>query len=99
MNDVLPIVWPGEYTGCTFTVVFPICTSLPSSIGSKSIAASGASFSGKWYVAFTSSANLCPPEIWSACKCVSKTRSEEHTSELQSRFDLVCLLLLEQKQS
>src|SRR5699024_12338868 len=25
------------------------------------------------------------------------TRSEEHTSELQSRFDLVCRLLLEQK--
>src|SRR5437868_11780443 len=27
----------------------------------------------------------------------STTRSEEHTSELQSRFDLVCRLLLEQK--
>src|SRR5699024_6716219 len=27
----------------------------------------------------------------------SKTRSEEHTSELQSRFDLVCRLLLEKK--
>src|SRR5207249_11564614 len=26
-----------------------------------------------------------------------KTRSEEHTSELQSRFDLVCRLLLEKK--
>src|SRR5699024_12008112 len=26
-----------------------------------------------------------------------KKRSEEHTSELQSRFDLVCCLLLEQK--
>src|SRR5699024_12605993 len=31
---------------------------------------------------------------------VSKTlRSEEHTSELQSRFDLVCRLLLEKKKS
>src|SRR5699024_11942161 len=28
-----------------------------------------------------------------ACAC----RSEEHTSELQSRFDLVCRLLLEKK--
>src|SRR5699024_12055802 len=28
----------------------------------------------------------------------SSTRSEEHTSELQSRFDLVCRLLLEKKQ-
>src|SRR5207249_11716826 len=27
----------------------------------------------------------------------SKPRSEEHTSELQSRFDLVCRLLLEKK--
>src|SRR5699024_12150536 len=28
---------------------------------------------------------------------VNKNRSEEHTSELQSRFDLVCRLLLEKK--
>src|SRR5438067_6404753 len=28
---------------------------------------------------------------------ISATRSEEHTSELQSRFDLVCRLLLEKK--
>src|SRR5699024_12853395 len=29
---------------------------------------------------------------------VDADRSEEHTSELQSRFDLVCRLLLEKKQ-
>src|SRR5207249_9686455 len=28
---------------------------------------------------------------------LESTRSEEHTSELQSRFDLVCRLLLEKK--
>src|SRR5437868_9410003 len=28
---------------------------------------------------------------------ISDSRSEEHTSELQSRFDLVCRLLLEKK--
>src|SRR5699024_11901240 len=28
-----------------------------------------------------------------------KSRSEEHTSELQSRFDLVCRLLLEKKKA
>src|SRR5699024_12113938 len=28
---------------------------------------------------------------------INKVRSEEHTSELQSRFDLVCRLLLEKK--
>src|SRR5699024_11410622 len=30
-------------------------------------------------------------------KIVKPSRSEEHTSELQSRFDLVCRLLLEKK--
>src|SRR5699024_11919930 len=37
--------------------------------------------------------------VLSACRTPTslpmKTRSEEHTSELQSRFDLVCRLLLE----
>src|SRR5437868_8282814 len=32
-----------------------------------------------------------------AWPCRAGTRSEEHTSELQSRFDLVCRLLLEKK--
>src|SRR5437868_3533531 len=32
-------------------------------------------------------------------KCAEKFRSEEHTSELQSRFDLVCRLLLEKKKN
>src|SRR5438067_3789941 len=31
--------------------------------------------------------------------CSTATRSEEHTSELQSRFDLVCRLLLEKKKA
>src|SRR5207247_10065962 len=30
-------------------------------------------------------------------RCRQNTRSEEHTSELQSRVDLVCRLLLEKK--
>src|SRR5207249_10114089 len=41
----------------------------------------------------------CSEELW---RCESNSagstpRSEEHTSELQSRFDLVCRLLLEKK--
>src|SRR5438067_6961248 len=32
-------------------------------------------------------------------RCRGWARSEEHTSELQSRFDLVCRLLLEKKKS
>src|SRR5689334_24367250 len=35
---------------------------------------------------------------WNAC-CPGKQRSEEHTSELQSQFHLVCRLLLEKKNS
>src|SRR5699024_12745411 len=35
-----------------------------------------------------------------AASCIpAVTRSEEHTSELQSRFDLVCRLLLEKKKN
>src|SRR5699024_11648038 len=36
-------------------------------------------------------------QISRAASIVGLTRSEEHTSELQSRFDLVCRLLLEKK--
>src|SRR5207249_9392410 len=55
----------------------------------------------------TQSTTRSPRRSWidrSACStsCSERTsprtrRSEEHTSELQSRFDLVCRLLLEKK--
>src|SRR5207248_11271250 len=38
------------------------------------------------------------PPPWSSMAS-RKTRSEEHTSELQSPYDLVCRLLLEEKSS
>src|SRR5207249_11993757 len=38
-----------------------------------------------------------PPTIEQPSWCITGDRSEEHTSELQSRFDLVCRLLLEKK--
>src|SRR5699024_11654706 len=37
------------------------------------------------------------PDIGEIVTAALKERSEEHTSELQSRFDLVCRLLLEKK--
>src|SRR5699024_12058683 len=37
------------------------------------------------------------PKAGSTYSYTSQARSEEHTSELQSRFDLVCRLLLEKK--
>src|SRR5207249_6048888 len=36
---------------------------------------------------------------WATASAPSERRSEEHTSELQSRFELVCRLLLETKKS
>src|SRR5207249_10860928 len=40
------------------------------------------------------------PEVWRAAQAAPEpARSEEHTSELQSRFDLVCRLLLEKKRA
>src|SRR5437868_11824091 len=41
---------------------------------------------------------VSPYEIL-AITFTNKARSEEHTSELQSRFDLVCRLLLEKKKN
>src|SRR5689334_24287169 len=42
-----------------------------------------------------------PPQYWqlkwSRRKTLNRVRSEEHTSELQSQFHLVCRLLLEKK--
>src|SRR5207248_5510779 len=38
-----------------------------------------------------------PPSRRAPCRSSSGTRSEEHTSDLQSPYDLVCRLLLEKK--
>src|SRR5699024_12123080 len=43
--------------------------------------------------------NVTLPESNGSGKFGEKLRSEEHTSELQSRFDLVCRLLLEKKKN
>src|SRR2546422_4023386 len=44
--------------------------------------------------------NVTVPHKEAAERCLArKTRSEEHTSELQSRLHLVCRLLLEKKKN
>src|SRR3989442_12390728 len=40
---------------------------------------------------------LTPSARFESCRCPRRPRSEEHTSELQSRPHLVCRLLLEKK--
>src|SRR5437868_9847967 len=47
-------------------------------------------FASRWKIRPTSCSIRIPT-------CEHEVRSEEHTSELQSRFDLVCRLLLEKK--
>src|SRR5207249_6899989 len=54
------------------------------------------------YTTLFRSASSTPKRSWSSSSGWSRrwvvgSRSEEHTSELQSRFDLVCRLLLEKK--
>src|SRR2546421_9644166 len=51
--------------------------------------------------AHAGSAALCPELRWihAGVEHADSYRSEEHTSELQSRSDLVCRLLLEKKKT
>src|SRR5438874_3657320 len=49
------------------------------------------------YLAISSRRSLWALKKKESCGANSSTRSEEHTSELQSRRDLVCRLLLEKK--
>src|SRR2546422_3706075 len=55
--------------------------------GSRSATAGAAPLYGTWFI-------VVPVSIWNS---VAPRRSEEHTSELQSRLHLVCRLLLEKK--
>src|SRR5437868_12354881 len=49
-------------------------------------------------VGYAKGCDVCPPEPPVVPPTIDASgRSEEHTSELQSRFDLVCRLLLEKK--
>src|SRR5207249_2974902 len=83
LHDALPIS-TSAVTLAPFTTGFPACTCLPSLASST-----------------RSNVTLLPGSA-SSCGTLMVTpgsarRSEEHTSELQSRFDLVCRLLLEKK--
>src|SRR5690349_23968893 len=73
-----------------YTTLFrstPPCTLEPSTPPGPALTSTG---TGSWLVParWTTSTPSCPAACW---------RSEEHTSELQSRRDLVCRLLLEKK--
>src|SRR2546429_4683054 len=62
-------------------------------------------FRSPFCAALPAKPNSCPPAVFSSSSAPSlarngsatSSRSEEHTSELQSRLHLVCRLLLEKK--
>src|SRR5699024_12094959 len=90
LHDALPISLPGSYRAPpTYTALMDLLV-ISKRVPSKEAPPKGVSrpdsrsrFSIKTPPRTTSSATV--------------NRSEEHTSELQSRFDLVCRLLLEKK--
>src|SRR5438309_9032057 len=53
----------------------------------------------KYLYALVSHAKYRCPGVWSYRDTLEFDRSEEHTSELQSQFHLVCRLLLEKKKN
>src|SRR5437868_10315936 len=69
---------------------------VPFQVNTTSEFASTLARSGNWpYGAFITVTSLSLSSFWTSLT----QRSEEHTSELQSRFDLVCRLLLEKKKN
>src|SRR5438067_10330706 len=81
------------------TTLFPYTTLFRSTTAREGTPASAmvriASFAPAGFLINNMSRRRSPSAI-GACSCC---RSEEHTSELQSRFDLVCRLLLEKKKN
>src|SRR5687767_10976087 len=73
--------------------LFPYTTLFRSQSGSSEPTASHTTFR------FGNFPPVRPPATVSACSSGSPSRSEEHTSELQSLAYLVCRLLLEKKKS
>src|SRR5699024_10877545 len=64
---------------------------------SRGIAAAGAVVLAGAVTAVTGPIAFVGLVVPHLCRLLAGARSEEHTSELQSRFDLVCRLLLEKK--
>src|SRR2546429_1192753 len=77
---------PPRSTLFPYTTLFRSSSSTPCSASSTSAAGTAGGSSTGW-------------PCWTCCSwaCSSSGRSEEHTSELQSRLHLVCRLLLEKK--
>src|SRR5690554_7365999 len=90
---------PNKAIGCIFLMLrppprftlFPYTTLFRS--GQRSLPLHVSKYKGALWVASLEAHGICAPEAEAQIPC----RSEEHTSELQSRPHLVCRLLLEKK--
>src|SRR5206468_10415211 len=86
------------YPATPETYTLSLHDALPISAGTCSSASGVCSTSTRAWAMGRSS--VTPPRCTAARRCrpaSGGTRSEEHTSELQSRSDIVCRLLLEKK--
>src|SRR5699024_12104132 len=84
-----------------YTTLFRSCASAPRSAYSSAVSSVTMlelSCLREFTSSLTASAPAAPPSAPGTPPArLAPPRSEEHTSELQSRFDLVCRLLLEKK--
>src|SRR5699024_11953280 len=91
LHDALPI-WPLlEAAGWPLEVVVAVTDSSPKAVDSRR-GMNHTMATSPYYPAWVDGVAA---DVDVARKAVAGRRSEEHTSELQSRFDLVCRLLLE----
>src|SRR5256884_6618159 len=83
------------------STLFPYTTLFRSSNGAASVPASVTVPGGSSSATFTVNTSIVlvstSATISASYSSTTQTRSEEHTSELQSRLHLVCRLLLEKK--
>src|SRR6266705_3994042 len=77
---------------CAASVAIAVQWSPPSTVSTES-AGTSARRSATW----DQPVSMSDPAVRSPMSCTPRPRSEEHTSELQSPYDLVCRLLLEKK--
>src|SRR5699024_12222998 len=93
---------PPCLTPFPYTTLFRSSSPSPPPTGRAAAPPSSTSWTSATAASACSPARRTPSPPASACRAttprsVRPVRSEEHTSELQSRFDLVCRLLLEKK--
>src|SRR5699024_11838414 len=87
LHDALPISF--------FFKIFSVIT-CSNCVISLAISTASVRFPSCWIGKVSLIVVIASP-LWLKYVCLTFLRSEEHTSELQSRFDLVCRLLLQNK--